>query len=162
MARVQANLPHDRPLPPYVTGHEDDGAPARDGTHRHIAVVVDLPRRRILYVPPTLIWRGGRGDRHEPHRLVERALAGMETLRAGPAGRLALSPAPVDMRRTIRCSPRRGSGKAPATTMSPVIAGGWPTTRRCAPTRWPNSNVAAGLFRGPSMSSRRGAGRAAG
>ena len=98
LARVQANLPRGRSIPPYVSGHEDDGGPARDGSHRHIAVVPDLPRRRILYMAPTLLQRHGVREKEiaRVHRLVERALEGMEVLRAGRAGKLALVPAPLD------------------------------------------------------------------
>ena len=98
LARVQTSLPRGRSIPPYVSGHEDDGSPARDGTHRHIAVVPDLPRRRILYMAPTLLQREGVGTREIAgvHRLVERALEGMKVLRAGRAGKLVLAPAPLD------------------------------------------------------------------
>ena len=98
MARVQAVLPRGQPIPSYVSGHEDDGSPARDGTHRHIAVVADLPRRRILYIAPSLLSREGHhnSDIRRDHRLVERALQGMEVLRAGRAGQLALAPATIE------------------------------------------------------------------
>ena len=59
LARVQANLPRSQRVPPYVSGHDDDGSPARNGTHRHIAVVADLPRRRLLFVAPSELQRGG-------------------------------------------------------------------------------------------------------
>ena len=98
MARVQGALPRGKAIPPYVSGHEDDGSPARDGTHRHIAVVTDLPRRRILYIAPTLLHRDGVRMKEiaADHRLTERALEGMEVLRAGKAGRLVLAPAVLD------------------------------------------------------------------
>lgn len=98
LARAQAELPPGRSLPTYVTGHADDGGPARSGAHRHIAVVPDLPRRRLLYIAPSRLQRVGvswpevSGD----HTRVEGALAGMAVLRAGRAGRLALAPSTIE------------------------------------------------------------------
>ena len=98
MARVQAALPRGEKLPAYVCGHEEDGRPAGDGSHRHLAVVADLPRRRILYVAPTRLHRGAVRwpDVAQDHRAVADELEGMEVLRAGRAGRLALAPALLD------------------------------------------------------------------
>ena len=98
LARVQATLPRGQSIPRYVSGHEHDGSPARSGTHRHIAVVPDLPRRRLLFVAPSMLQRGcvrWEEVRHD-HAGVERALDGTTLLRAGPAGRLALAPSVLD------------------------------------------------------------------
>ena len=95
MARVQASLPRGEALPVYVSGHEHGSGPARgDGLHRHIAVVADLPRRRLLYIAPNRLLRHGVRwlDVKQHHRLTERALEGMDVLRAGTAGRLMLAP----------------------------------------------------------------------
>lgn len=98
MARVQGDLPRGARPPSYVSGHGEDGAPLRGGTHRHIAVAVDLPRRRLLYIAPSRLqrrsvrWSEVRGD----HGLVERALEGMDILLAGKAGRLVVGPSAVD------------------------------------------------------------------
>ena len=98
MARVQAGMRRGATIPTYVSGHRPDGSPAGDGTHRHIAVVADLPRGRLLFVAPSeLQSRGARWrDIAADHRLTARALEGMDVLRAGPAGRLALVPAVVE------------------------------------------------------------------
>ena len=98
MARVQARLPRGGTLPAYVSGHRQDGSPAGDGEHRHVAVVADLPRRRLLYVAPSELPRRGVRwrDIEAVDRLVTGALEGMDVLRAGPAGRLELVPAAVD------------------------------------------------------------------
>lgn len=98
MARVQARLPRGGTLPAYASGHCQDGSPSGDGKHRHIAVVADLPRRRLLYVAPSELQRGGVRwrDIEALHRLVTGALEGMDVLRAGAAGRLELVPAAVD------------------------------------------------------------------
>ena len=95
LARMQTILPRGQSIPRYVSGHEDDGSPASSGTHRHIAVVPDLPRRRLLFVAPSLLQRGGVSWQRvrDDHAGVERALEGMTVLRAGQAGRLVLTPA---------------------------------------------------------------------
>lgn len=98
MARLQRHLGPNQKLPVYASGHEEDGNPSRDGLHRHIAVVADLPRRRILYIAPTRIQRHGLAWRaiETHHRRTIQALEGMDILRAGAAGRLALAPIMVD------------------------------------------------------------------
>jgi len=97
MARVQSAAPREA-LPAYVSGHEKDGGPASSACHRHLAVVSDLPHSRILFISPHKLQRNGVAwtDVSKDHRRVEKALAGMNDLRAGKAGRLALSPMIVD------------------------------------------------------------------
>ena len=99
MARVQAGMRRGVPLPTYVSGHRPDGTPARDGTHRHIAVVADLPRKRFLYIAPSELQRNGARwrDIAAVHERTVGALEGMDVLRAGPAGRLTLAPAALDL-----------------------------------------------------------------
>ena len=98
MARVQAGLPRGKKPSIYVSGHNEDGSPADGGVHRHIAVVADLPRRRILYIAPNRLQRHGVEWREiaEDHGRAARALEGMDVLRAGKAGRLMLAPAALD------------------------------------------------------------------
>lgn len=109
MARVQSNLPRGVQVPPYVSGHDENGAAMRSGTHRHIAVAVDLPRRRFLYIAPNrlqhrgVLWSEVRGD----HGLVGRALEGMDFLLAGKAGRLVVGPATVDAESDPLFAPNR-------------------------------------------------------
>ncbi len=109
MARVQARLPRGGRLPTYVSGHHEDGRPVRGGGHRHIAVVPDLPRRRLLYVAPSEIQRRGVRwrDIEALHRLVSGALEGMRVLRAGSAGCLRLVPIAVDRNRDALLAPAR-------------------------------------------------------
>lgn len=99
LARMQAALPHGQSIPSYVSGHDDNGGPARSGSHRHIAVVSDLPRRRLLFVAPNLLQRNGLEWREiaSDHVRLEHALEDMNVLRAGPAGRLALAPAALEV-----------------------------------------------------------------
>ena len=98
MARVQDSLPPREQLPSYVSGHAANGAPAGGGVHRHVAVLADLPRRRILYLAPNRMQRHGVKWQEiaDDHRLMTRALEGMDILRAGQAGLLRLAPALVD------------------------------------------------------------------
>ena len=98
LARVQATLPREQRVPTYASGHEDDGSPARGGSHGHIAVVPDLPRRRLLFVAPSNLQRSGVNwrDIRADHAGVERAIEGMTVLRAGRAGRLVLAPLALD------------------------------------------------------------------
>ena len=98
LARVQAHLPRGQRVPLYVSGHEDNGSPVGGGIHRHIAVVPDLPRRRILFVAPSELQRGGASWREirDDHAGVERALEGMTVLRAGRAGCMVLTPSALD------------------------------------------------------------------
>ena len=97
MARVQESLPPGDILPTYVSGHEDTGVPARSGAHRHIFIVADLARQRLLYIAPSRRQRGmDWNEIGRDHRSVERALEGMDVLRAGRAGRLLLEPVGID------------------------------------------------------------------
>ena len=98
MARVQRDLRRGEPFPAYVSGHEEDGSPAGGGAHRHIAVVADLPRERVLYIAPNRLQRRGIRWREieKDHRRTVRALEGMDVLRAGAAGRLTLTLAVLD------------------------------------------------------------------
>ena len=98
LARVQATLPRGQSVPRYVSGHEDDRSPARDGSHRHVAVVPELLRRRLLFFAPSMLQRGGVSWREirNDHAGLERSLEGMSVLRAGRAGRLLLAPLAVD------------------------------------------------------------------
>ena len=98
MARLQRHIGRNQNLPAYASGHEEDGTPVRDGLHRHIAVVADLPRRHILYIAPTRIQRHGLAWRAiaADHRRTVRSIEGMDILRAGAAGRLTLAPIVLD------------------------------------------------------------------
>jgi CRISPR-associated protein Csb2 len=109
LARAQAELGEGKALPLYITGHEDDGAPAhRDGTHRHIAFACDRPRRRLLILAPHVL------ERRQPRRpdpqswgVLERAMHGFTELRAGAAGKLRLAPTSLDAEATALLTPSR-------------------------------------------------------
>ena len=100
MARMQDTLARGQRLPGYVSGHEVEGTPSRKGNvHRHIAVIADLPRRRILFMAPTLLHRTGINwrDIRDEHKKVSRALEDMTILRAGAAGCLSLNATTIDL-----------------------------------------------------------------
>ena len=109
MARVQAGMRRGAELPMYVSGHRPDGGPAGDGSHCHVAVVADLPRRRVLYVAPSELQRRGIRwrDIEADHRRTARALEGMDVLRAGSSGRLTLLPAAIDPENDVLFAPSR-------------------------------------------------------
>ncbi|MYD70727.1 MAG: type I-U CRISPR-associated protein Cas5/Cas6 [Acidobacteria bacterium] len=98
MARVQRRQRRGEPLPTYVSGHDGEGHPATGGGHRHVAVAVDLLRRRLLYIAPSRLQRRGVHWREieQAHRRLAGALEGMDRLRAGSAGLLTLAPATVE------------------------------------------------------------------
>lgn len=108
MARVQDASPRE-PLPAYVSGHEADGGPVSSASHCHLAVAADLARNRILYISPHKLQRNGVAWQKvaRDHRKADRALAGMDILRAGKAGRLVLSPTIVDERDDPLFAPAR-------------------------------------------------------
>ena len=110
MARVQNSLERGQRLPTYVSGHEVEGAPSRRGhAHRHVAVVADLPRQRILYLASTHLHRTGISWREieKDHKKMAGALEGMVILRAGTAGRLSLAPTTIDLDNDPLFSPAR-------------------------------------------------------
>lgn len=109
MARVQNCLDRGEKLPPYVSGHAENGGPAGGGVHRHVAVIADLSRRRILYIAPNRLQRRGVSwrDIRADHRRMVRALEGMDVLRAGKAGRLALAPLLIDTENDPLFAPSR-------------------------------------------------------
>ena len=99
MARFQQQVDGNKLLPSYISGHLDDGSPSKDEAHQHIAIVADLPRKRILIIAPHLLRRGnlvwGEGIKQEQSRLFT-AIRHMDLLYAGKSGRLQLSLEEVD------------------------------------------------------------------
>lgn len=94
LSRTQMVLGERRALPAYFSGHEADGAPARDTPH--ISFVFDSQLSRLLVLAPHVV------DRREPDLtergylgLLDRALEGFLVLRAGKAGLLSLRRATV-------------------------------------------------------------------
>jgi CRISPR-associated protein Csb2 len=109
LARAQAVLGESKQLPPYLTGHEADGAPLRrDGAHRHIAFAYEAGQRRLLILAPHVLerrppWRGEPGG----WRLLEEAMRDCRELRAGGAGMLRLAGTGIDPNASTVLAPAR-------------------------------------------------------
>lgn len=95
MARVRDHTDSAR-LDAFFTGHRPDGAPLREGRHRHLAFACDAARRRLLVIAPHAL-DGREPGRDEEDKLatLAAALAGLTELRAGRAGRLRLRAADI-------------------------------------------------------------------
>jgi CRISPR-associated protein Csb2 len=107
MTRVQAVL-EEEPLPPFFSGHEPGGGPARAERSSHLAFLCDLPRKRLIVAAPHVI------DRREPTQdernhlaVLGEALLDMRELRAGPAGLLVLRQTWIDEERDVLIAPCR-------------------------------------------------------
>lgn len=97
MARVQANLPADERLAPFFSGHEADGTPVRRARASHLSFAFEPESRRLLILAPHFVERRAPTPQELDHyRILDAALQGFSTLRAGHAGVLTLSPAPID------------------------------------------------------------------
>lgn len=93
MARVQEILASrgQEELPEYFHGHAgEDGADQHESTH--LAFSVDVPRSRLLIIPPHILRDPARPSRWERAWLktLETAVADFSELRAGKAGVLSL------------------------------------------------------------------------
>lgn len=93
MARVREATGSAR-LDPFFTGHAEDGAPLRDGGRAHLGFAADPVRGRLLILPPHLLDNRRATDAERRGlEVLDRALDGLDVLRAGPAGLLKLGPA---------------------------------------------------------------------
>jgi CRISPR-associated protein Csb2 len=94
IARVHAVLEArgENDVPPYFHGHARDGRPLNTLGSAHLAFSVDVPRSRLLIVPPHILDGWHRPLREAALHLetLERALRGFTDLRAGSAGVLSL------------------------------------------------------------------------
>lgn len=99
MARVQRSIGSNRAMHAFFTGHEPDGAPLRDGSHRHLSFLSDMERQRILIVAPHILeGRSPSAFERKSLAILDQALTGFDQLRAGRAGRLHLEPTWLDLR----------------------------------------------------------------
>ena len=98
MSRVQEKLGRNAVLPPFFTGHEQDGSTLRGGGKAHLAFAFDPHLLRLLVIAPHLL-ESRQANKHERACLVSlaAALEGFSDLRAGAAGLLRLQPAAVDL-----------------------------------------------------------------
>lgn len=104
MARVQKQIGKREKLPVFFTGHEEDGGPARGGSHAHLAFVPDLQRKRLLVIAPHVVehrepsWdERGNNDQLGYLTTLARSLNGFDELCAGKSGKLRLAPQAVDV-----------------------------------------------------------------
>lgn len=99
MARAQAILGarRENELPAYFHGHARNSDPSMSGRPSHLAFSVDVPRSRLLIVPPHVLdgkdWPIRTDASH--FETLERALDGFAELRAGSAGVLSLRVSPL-------------------------------------------------------------------
>ena len=95
MARVQGKLGQGKPMPPFFTGHETNGAPNRPGHHTHLFYAVDLahePARLLIVAPHYVEHRPAAKWEREHLQFLEVVLEDFTLLRAGGAGLFKLSP----------------------------------------------------------------------
>jgi len=97
LARVQAVLGDTVALPPFFTGHEMHGTPARSESHPHLFFLFEPGASRLMVMSPHVVERREptEGERQHLHDLDE-ALAGFCELRAGSMGRLRLRGITID------------------------------------------------------------------
>ncbi|HVU22075.1 MAG TPA: type I-U CRISPR-associated protein Csb2 [Rhizomicrobium sp.] len=99
IARVQEKVGARATLPSFFTGHAADGAPSRSGRHKHLAFAFDAPRKRLLIVAPHVLERrqAFKDEREQYLPILANALEDFRELRAGTAGKLALTPSALDL-----------------------------------------------------------------
>lgn len=97
MSRVQQLMGPRQTLPSFFTGHAHDGSPLRDGYHRHLVYVADLPRQRLLVIAPHVL-EGRNPTKNERINMgrLDNALGNLSVLRAGKSGKLILSGTPTN------------------------------------------------------------------
>ena len=97
MSRVQQLVGYRNRLPLFFSGHEPNGAPARNETHSHLAYAADLSRNRLLVIAPHVLERRPPTDYERAQiTVLNAALKGFADLRAGASGRLGLEAVGVD------------------------------------------------------------------
>ena len=99
MARVQESMGPRATLPAFFTGHGADGAPSRSGRHEHLAFAFDAPRQRLLIIAPHVLEgrQAFKDEREQYLPILANALEDFRELRAGTAGKLALTPSAMDL-----------------------------------------------------------------
>lgn len=85
--RTTLNKREREPLDVLFSGHEKNGVPAKSGTHDHLFFALHPSSRRLLIVAPHVAGHRARtGGEWTQLRLLDNAMAGLTTLRAGQAG----------------------------------------------------------------------------
>jgi CRISPR-associated protein Csb2 len=97
MARVQAVLGDTEGLPPFFTGHESNGAPARSESHPHLFFLFVPGSSRLMVISPHVVERREPKEAERTHlHDLEKALSGFGELRAGSMGCLSLRAISID------------------------------------------------------------------
>jgi CRISPR-associated protein Csb2 len=97
MARVQAVLGDTVVLPPFFTGHEINGAPARSESNPHLCFLFVPYSSRLMVISPHIVeGREPREAERKHLQVLDKALSGFCELRAGPIGCLNLRPISID------------------------------------------------------------------
>ncbi len=95
MSRVQGEIGTTQ-LAAYFTGHDQDGAPAREDVASHLAFHFDPQAQRLLIFAPHQLDRRGMSSAEARHLAVlDRALVGFSELRAGASGVHAVTRVPL-------------------------------------------------------------------
>lgn len=96
MSRVQATLGTRERLAPFFSGHAEDGAPVLRSRSSHLSFAFEPDLRRLLILSPHVVERRAPTPQELDHlSTLDAALEGFCELRAGHAGVLSLSPAPI-------------------------------------------------------------------
>lgn len=97
MARVQAVLGETVALPPFFTGHEINGAPARSESDPHLFFLFVPGSLRLMVISPHIVERRGPKETERKHlHVLDEALSGFVELRAGSMGCLSLRAISID------------------------------------------------------------------
>lgn len=98
MARTRDVL-GTRRLPPYFTGHYEDGTPARSEDQPHLAFLFDPLENQLLVTTPEHVDRSNWRRIEEDLATLESALQNFHELRAGADGHLQIRRISVDLDR---------------------------------------------------------------
>jgi len=145
MARVRDHTGSEH-LDAFFTGHAADGAPLRDGNHRHLAFAFDPDQRRLLVIAPHALEARPVARREAEHLAkLNAALTGLTELRAGAAGLLRLRAGEAgqddDPLLATATSWRSVTPYAPTRhgkTLSPTTAITEDVARECRRRGWPD------------------------
>lgn len=98
MARAQVELGDKAVLPPFFTGHEPTGAPARSESNPHLFFLFVPDSSRLMVISPHIVERreSKKMEREYLH-VLDKALSGLCELRAGSMGRLTLRAISTDL-----------------------------------------------------------------
>lgn len=97
MARVQTGLGETVALPPFFTGHDSNGAPARSESSPHLFFLFVPDSLRLMVLSPHLVeHREPEMVEREHLRVLDEALSGFRELRAGSMGCLSLRAISID------------------------------------------------------------------